>query len=85
MNGTWQFSPKPYEEFWKQKVINNWKDIEVPGEWVVQGFTVEPRERAAYFRKFTIPSDWSNKEIILRCDAVYSDAIIWIKNIEKLE
>ncbi|MCD4734840.1 MAG: glycoside hydrolase family 2, partial [Bacteroidales bacterium] len=78
LNGKWLFNPAPEKEFWKSDKTNDWKEIEVPGEWVMQGFNVEPRERAAYVRKFNIPDSWSDKNIILRCDAIYSDAIIWV-------
>ena len=83
LNGRWQFNPMPEEEFWKSEVSEDWKKIEVPGEWVMQGFNVEPRTRAGYVKKFRIPADWNNKDIYLRCNAVYSDVIIWI-NGEKL-
>jgi beta-galactosidase len=78
LNGKWQFNTAPEKDFWKSGTTNDWKEIEVPGEWVMQGFNVEPRERAAYVRKFNMPANWNNKNIILRCDAIYSDAIIWI-------
>ena len=83
LNGKWLFNPAHKKEFWKLGATNEWKEIEVPGEWVMQGFNVEPNTRAGYFRNFNIPIDWKSKEIILRCDAIYSDAIIWI-NGEKL-
>ena len=78
LTGKWLFNPAPEKEFWKSDKTNDWKEIEVPGEWVMQGFNVEPCERAAYVRKLNIPDSWSDKNIILRCDAIYSDAIIWV-------
>ena len=78
LSGIWQFKPVPEKEFWITGATSEWKEIQVPGEWVMQGFNVKPRKRAGYFRKFKIPADWINKNIILRCDAIYSDAIIWV-------
>lgn len=81
LNGTWQFNPVPATDFWKHKP-KDWSSIDVPGEWVMQGFNVEARQSAGYFRTFIIPNSWKEKEIILRCDAIYSDAIIWINGQE---
>jgi len=78
LNSSWQFNPSPEKEFWKLEISKDWENIEVPGEWVMQGFNVEPRTRAGYSREFSVPEDWNNCEIMLRCDAIYSDAIIWI-------
>jgi beta-galactosidase/beta-glucuronidase len=44
----------------------------------MQGFSVEPGEKRTYFRTFTVPADWRNKNIILRCDAVFSKAEIYV-------
>lgn len=69
LNGTWQFRPD---------AGTAWKNIEVPGEWVMQGFTVKPGMYAAYKREFRIPADWKGQRIKLRCDAVYSECEIFI-------
>ncbi len=80
LNGTWQFNSSPVGEYWNLKQTEqSWSTIKVPGEWVLQGYTVKPLERAAYFRKITLPSDWGeNYRVFLRCDAVFSDVIVWI-------
>jgi hypothetical protein len=44
----------------------------------MQGFTVAPNTRAAYWRKIDIPVDWKGKRILLKADALYSDALIYI-------
>ena len=80
LNGTWRFNPSPPEEFWKgdAPVGNGWAEIEVPGEWVMQGFAVEEDTAAGYRREFVPPSDWKGHRVKLRCDAVYSDAVVWV-------
>jgi hypothetical protein len=71
LNGQWEFSPaidqnKPYQ------------NIQVPGEWVMQGFTVKPGTYAEYRREVKLPSSFRGNRIKLRCDAVYSECIIFV-------
>jgi beta-galactosidase/beta-glucuronidase len=82
LDGTWQFHPAPPVGFAKTSPSSDWRDIQVPGEWVMQGFTVKPGTAAGYRRTFQVPSDWMGKRIKLRCDAVYSNATVWINGNE---
>jgi len=71
LDGTWKFSAdinaQPAD-----------KNIQVPGEWVMQGFEVKKSVFAGYQRTFEVPANWKSKRIKLRFDAVYSDAEIWV-------
>lgn len=80
--GEWKFNPSPEKHFWKNTKVDNWKNIEVPGEWVMQGFEVEKGKAAGYFRTFTIPASWKGQRIKLRCNGVYSDSHIYINGKE---
>lgn len=71
LDGTWQFSADI-------GLLPADKNIQVPGEWVMQGFDVKNGVYAGYKKEFEIPSSWKNKRIKLRFDAVYSDAEIWL-------
>ncbi|MHC4158589.1 MAG: glycoside hydrolase family 2 TIM barrel-domain containing protein, partial [Planctomycetota bacterium] len=84
LNGTWHFNPKPPRKFWKVSEPRGagWADIEVPGEWVMQGFEVKKDTAAGYMRQFTIPDKWKDRRIKLRCDGVYSDARVWVNGEE---
>lgn len=66
--GTWTFNGKD--------------KIEVPGEWVMQGFEMKKGEEATYERTFKIPSAWRGKRIKLRCNGIYSKARIRINGQE---
>lgn len=80
--GSWQFNPSPEKEFWKKDRVNNWKNIDVPGEWVMQGFGVEKGKAAGYYRTFTVPSSWDGQRVKLRCNGIYSDSRIYINGKE---
>ncbi|UCF43033.1 MAG: glycoside hydrolase family 2 [Planctomycetota bacterium] len=84
LNGTWGFNPNPHRDSWGGEARTGpaWADIEVPGEWVMQGFTVEKDTAAGYRRQFTLPQDWKGRRIKLRCDAIYSDAKVWVNGLE---
>ena len=62
--GTWTF--------------NGTSRIEVPGEWVMQGFEVEPGKEATYERVFQVPGSWKGKRVKLRCNGIYSQARIQV-------
>ena len=66
--GTWTFNEK--------------SKIEVPGEWVMQGFEIEPGQEAIYERVFQVPSRWKDKRVKLRSNGIYSQARIQVNGIE---
>ncbi|RFM26887.1 glycoside hydrolase family 2 protein [Deminuibacter soli] len=73
LGGTWQFNAAPADNAGHdERVKNEGKPIQVPGEWVMQGFKVQPGAWAAYWRDFTVPANWAGQRIKLRCDAIYS-------------
>ncbi len=78
LDGDWKFHPAPPPGFEKFDAAQtrDWRNIHVPGEWVMQGFDVKPGTAAAYWREFDIPADWNGMRIKLRCDGVYSDATV---------
>ena len=83
LGGTWKFNPAPPTEFWTAVTGgDDWKNIQVPGEWTMQGFKVEKNTAAGYRREFSVPPDWNGRRVKLRCDSVYSDAKVWINGHE---
>jgi len=85
LDGTWRFNPSPAEGFAASgaaKSGEGWSDIEVPGEWTMQGFSVAQEKDAGYFREFEAPAAWKGNRIKLRFDAVYSKAVVWVNGKE---
>ena len=85
LDGVWDFHPHPDAGFWKIESDmgrEGWRDIEVPGEWAMQGAVVASGSAAGYRRFFTVPESWNGHRVKLRCDGVYSDAKIWINGRE---
>lgn len=81
LGGEWRFSPAPPAGFATNPAAlpgTNWAPIQVPGQWLQQGFTVVPKTEAAYFRRVTIPSNWAGHRIKLRCDGLYSLATVYV-------
>lgn len=79
LNGVWHFNPKAPPNTPEPYInLNDWAQIEVPGEWMMQGFTVEEGKPAAYRRQIAIPPDWQDHRIKIRFDAVFSKTQIWL-------
>ncbi len=66
LNGIWNFQTPSVQK----------TSIEVPGEWTMQGFTVEEGETAVYTRTFDLSADWQGKRIKIRFDGVSSYGLV---------
>ena len=84
LDGIWKFNPASPDGFEKFSAVQTrkWNGIEVPGEWVMQGFAVRSNSAAAYWREFDIPADWRGKRVKLRFDTVHSDCRVFVNGRE---
>ena len=78
LNGTWHFCDSIGPERQEEHFPIGGASIEVPGEWVMQGFQVKPGNTAGYSRSFFLPASWQGRRIKLRCNGVYSRAEIFV-------
>ncbi len=79
LNGTWKVNIDPEDNFWKLSTLSSdWKDIQVPGEVMMQGFPIKHDQPFVYKKEFLIPVDFTNKLILLQFEGVYSYARVWI-------
>jgi beta-galactosidase len=92
LDGQWLFQPGRASAA-KQPTGDGWGAIKVPGNWhdaVTQKGLTEPWQfwvpketsKAWYKRTVTIPSEWSNRAVVLRLDRVSTDAKVWINGKE---
>ena len=70
LNGEWNFRVKEHGTAGQA--------IRVPGEWEMQGFTVNEGETAIYSKNLKIPADWKGKPVVLRFDGVSSHARVLV-------
>lgn len=84
LNGAWRFNPAPPADFQNLSAaaIKSWPSIQVPAEWVMQGFTVKENAAAAYVREFDVPADWAGQRLKLRFDTVHSACRVWVNGTE---
>lgn len=68
LNGSWDFSIK-------EQPLKG-KSIQVPGEWEMQGYTVNEGQTAIYSKHLDIPADWKGKQIKIRFDGVSSHGLV---------
>jgi len=91
LSGSWKFTANPPPLFWRNDTdFSDWGDILVPGCSDAQGFGVKSRENliewhyprknveTVYKHKIYIPKEYDGNKIILRFEAAYSYARIWI-------
>ena len=77
--GMWDFYPNISESF-PLTIESPKASIEVPGEWIMQGFEVDTGSFAGYKREFSLPENRKGYRIKLRCEAIYSYSEIIINN-----
>lgn len=79
LNGIWKICLTPSGDFWNINHFGeDWKDIQVPGECMMQGFPVRLNKPFVYKKEFLVPADFRNKIIKLRFEGIYSHARIWV-------
>lgn len=79
LNGTWKISTNHPIEFWKlNNLTDEWQNIEVPGECMMQNIPIKHDEPFVYKKTIDIPTDYKNKTILLQFDGVYSYARVWV-------
>lgn len=81
---TQRLSPRPQEVI---SLNSNWtlqdqQPIHVPGEWTMQGFTINEGETAIYHQLLNIPASWKGQRIKLRFDAVSSHALVKVNGVK---
>ena len=77
LEGTWDFLPDPPARFQDQSAGLAWKQIKVPSNYEMQGFTAKT-DTAGYHKVVTIPQEWRGKPIRLRAEAIYSSCDVWL-------
>lgn len=75
LNGTWKFNPD-------NKEMSSAKNIEVPGEWVMQGFNGKKDKATTYWKSFMLPADWKGNRVKIRFDGVSSFALVKVNGIQ---
>lgn len=74
LDGLWEFSEKDSGD--------EWKPIQVPGEWSLQGFKVDSAGWGRYRTSFRLPQDWKDKQVKLRFDGVHSEYYVYLNGKE---
>ncbi|MFC5801949.1 glycoside hydrolase family 2 TIM barrel-domain containing protein [Streptomyces formicae] len=82
LDGDWSIATEPPEGFWRNEADPaGWRTVRVPGEPAMQGVEVPGDEEFAYRTRITVPADFAGHRVILRFDAVYSDARVWVDGV----
>lgn len=77
LNGNWEINTNADENVWKAN-SGHWKRISVPGEPMMQGFTIKTDKEFFYRTTLAIPLDAAGKSILIRFNGVYSYARLFV-------
>lgn len=69
-------------EFSEHETGTDWKPIQVPGQWKMQGFQVDSAAFARYRREFEVPDSWKEQEVLLRFDGVHSEYRVLVNGVQ---
>jgi len=79
LNGIWKINIDPKDSCWKiDEIDSTWKNIQVPGECMMQGFPIKHDKPFVYKKQIEIPADYEGKKTMLQFDGVYCYAKVWI-------
>jgi hypothetical protein len=77
LNGTWKINTSDDGDIW-QNDFAEWKNVTVPGEPAMQGFSIKSDKEFYYKKDISIPADAKNKTILIRFNGVYSYARVFV-------
>lgn len=90
LNGTWEFALANSDTIVDEATVT-WQDETVPGQWEYDHYYVPDGaadwyppdgERGWYRREFDVPNSWDDGRLLLRFDAVYSEAVVFLNGVE---
>lgn len=55
-----------------------WNFINVPSEWYMESYQIEPGKWAGYYKEFDLPAGWNNQRTLIRFGAVESECRIFL-------
>ncbi|GAI75103.1 unnamed protein product, partial [marine sediment metagenome] len=89
LSGTWKFTQTPVQGFWKNSAEpSGWSDAKVPANLEVLGFDIRGKQGGDWFpdrnienvykKSISIPQDYQGKKVLLRFEAAFDVARIWV-------
>lgn len=87
LDGTWYWTNQPPTNYWDNSVDpSSWKQVPVPGDLAYQGLMAycdlpcltDKDVEYPYKQSFAIPSSFAGHEILMRFNAVYTSARVWV-------
>jgi beta-glucuronidase len=86
LNGNWRFITDSTNaglgQHWQAGLPTNAKTVLIPHTWNVMKGLEDYSGLAWYERTFTIPAIFRNKQVRLKFDAVYHDAVIYLNGVQ---
>ncbi|MBN1490057.1 MAG: hypothetical protein JXA69_09080, partial [Phycisphaerae bacterium] len=79
LDGTWRLQPAANEAVRAQPLdANDWRDFNVPGQWLQQGYDLPREQPVAVAHEFTVPAEWTDYRVVLRFDSIHAGTQYWL-------
>lgn len=79
LDGVWRINLSASDEVRKAPLdAKGWGNLNVPGQWVQQGYDVPQDKAVAMAKEFEIPAAWKGYRLILRFDAIHAGTRYWL-------
>lgn len=79
LNGSWLFTNRiDTPLIGAEKTVSEWSPTQIPSEWYMESFQVEPGKWGGYYKEFKLPADWKGDKTLIRFGAVESECKIFL-------
>lgn len=83
LDGVWRINPAIADDARSRPLTaSGWSPLNVPGQWLQQGFDIPKEKPVAVATEFVLPKGWAGNRMVLRFDAIHAGTRYWLNGHE---